>query len=335
MAGGAGTRFWPLSTEERPKQFIDVLKNGQTLLQATFNRAKGLTSTENIFVLTHAKYKHLVVEQLPEVKNEQILCETERKNTAAALACAAQALQKSDTDDFVMVVLSADHIIDGDQLFTNTLIKACSLASMHPMHLFPLGIRPKEAHTGYGYLNIEIEGSLLKVRQFKEKPDLETATAYLKSGQYLWNSGIFVWHIQAIVAAFEKYAPDIWSAFLDKSTEDAFLQVRSESIDYAVMEKSDHIYTLACEFGWDDLGTYSSLYHMSKQDTSSNARLGGRARLEDTSRSIVILPEGTEAIIRGLDDFIVCLDNGKLLVYPKSEEQSLKTSLGKLQVDDF
>jgi mannose-1-phosphate guanylyltransferase len=330
MAGGAGTRFWPLSTEERPKQFIDILKNGQTLLQATFGRAKRLTSAENIFVLTHVKYKELVSEQLPEVNNEHILCETERKNTAAALACATMALQKSDADDFLMVVLSADHIIQHDEVFADTLIKACALASKYPMHLFPLGIRPSVAHTGYGYLKVEPEGDLLKVRQFKEKPDLETATAYLKSGHYLWNSGIFVWHIRAIAAAFQIYAPDIWATFLNNPAEDAFLQVRSESIDYAIMEKSDHIYTLACEFGWDDLGTYSSLYQMSQQDESNNVKLGGQSRIEDTTETIVILPEGTEAIIRGLKDYIVCLDNGKLLIYPKSEEQSLKSSLAKL-----
>jgi mannose-1-phosphate guanylyltransferase len=330
MAGGAGTRFWPMSTEEKPKQFIDILKSGQTLLQATYERALLISNEEDIYVLTHARYKNQVAEQLPQIQEQQILCETERKNTAAALAYAGIALS-ADSDDFVMVVLSADHIIRDSVAFRDSIQKASVLAARHKQHLFPLGIRPDKPHTGYGYLEIEKEEEgVLKVARFKEKPDMETAVEYVNSGRFLWNSGIFVWHIQGLLTAFKTYAPDILEAFVEHSPNEAFRVVRNESIDYAVMEKSPNIYTLSCDFGWDDLGTYSALHQMSEKDEFQNAAMGGHVLLEEAKGNMVLLPDGTEAIIRGLENYIVCLDGGKLLIYPMSEEQSLKQSLSRL-----
>jgi mannose-1-phosphate guanylyltransferase len=330
MAGGAGTRFWPMSTEEKPKQFIDILKSGQTLLQATYERALLISNEEGIYVLTHARYKNQVAEQLPQIQEQQILCETERKNTAAALAYAGIALS-ADSDDFVMVVLSADHIIRDSLAFRDSIQKASVLAARHKQHLFPLGIHPDKPHTGYGYLEIEKEEEgVLKVARFKEKPDMETAVEYVNSGRFLWNSGIFVWHIQGLLTAFKTYAPDILEAFVEHSPNEAFRVVRNESIDYAVMEKSPNIYTLSCDFGWDDLGTYSALHQMSEKDEFQNAAMGGQVLLEETKGTLVLLPDGTEAIIRGLENYIVCLDGGKLLIYPMSEEQSLKQSLSRL-----
>jgi mannose-1-phosphate guanylyltransferase len=184
MAGGAGTRFWPMSTEEKPKQFIDILKSGQTLLQATYERALLISNEEGIYVLTHARYKNQVAEQLPQIQEQQILCETERKNTAAALAYAGIALS-ADSDDFVMVVLSADHIIRDSLAFRDSIQKASVLAARHKQHLFPLGIHPDKPHTGYGYLEIEKEEEgVLKVARFKEKPDMETAVEYVNSGRF-------------------------------------------------------------------------------------------------------------------------------------------------------
>jgi mannose-1-phosphate guanylyltransferase len=330
MAGGAGTRFWPMSTEEKPKQFIDILKNGQTLLQATYERARLICDQEDIYILTHLRYKNQVEEQLPQIQEQHILCETARKNTAAALAYASIALS-ADTDDFVMVVLSADHVIRDSLAFRDAIHRVSELAERHQQHLFPLGIRPDKPHTGYGYLEIENEEEgVLKVARFKEKPDMETAVKYVSSGRFLWNSGIFVWHIQSILMAFKTYAPDILEAFVAHSPDEAFRIVRNESIDYAVMEKSPNIYTISCDFGWDDLGTYSALHQMSNKDDHENAIIGGKVLLEETKDTVVLLPDGTEAIIRGLENYIVCLDGGKLLIYPMDQEQSLKQSLGRL-----
>jgi mannose-1-phosphate guanylyltransferase len=336
MAGGAGTRFWPMSTEEKPKQFIDILHRGRTMLQATYDRAADLTAPSEIYVLTHSKYTHLVNEQLPDIGTDQIIAEPERKNTAAAIAYASCVLAR-DSEDFVMVLLSADHVIGDSLSFLSTLETACTQAHTHQDRLFTLGIVPDRPHTGYGYLELgEARNSIIKVARFVEKPQTELAKVYVDSGNYLWNAGIFVWHFLAIKNAFNNHAQDIWSNFekvdIQNETQvaDAFSEVRAESIDYAVMERSDSIYTLRCQFGWNDLGTYSSLHELSKKDEEKNVVHASSLALENSSSNIILLDKGTTAIIRGLEGYIVCQSGDKLLIYPIDEEQNLKKSLSTL-----
>jgi mannose-1-phosphate guanylyltransferase len=337
MAGGAGTRFWPLSTEDRPKQFIDILHTGRTMLQMTWDRAIDICTPNDIYVLTHEKYRHIISEQLNEIAPSNILCEPARKNTAAAIAFAMTQLAYNE-EDFVMVLLSADHVIGNPQRFTDTIKKVCQEAISHKNHLYTLGIIPDKAHTGYGYLELGGEDEeIQKVSCFKEKPDLKTAESYFNSGQYLWNAGIFVWHIQAIRSSFKTYAPEILQVFENIAPGDqigikkAFDLVIDESIDYAIMEKSDSIYTIKCDFKWDDLGTYSALYKLSEKDNNNNVVHAQNLVLNDCAHSFIRMPDNMSAIIRGLDGFVVCYDNNQLLIYPLNAEQELKSDLKKLK----
>ncbi len=336
MAGGAGTRFWPLSTEDQPKQFIDILHTGKTMLQMTWDRAIDICSPKDIYVLTHEKYRHIISEQLNEIPPLNVLCEPARKNTAAAIAFAMTQLAFDD-DDFVMVLLSADHVIGDAQRFTDTIKRVCLEANSHKNHLYTLGIIPDKAHTGYGYLELGgKDEEIQKVACFKEKPDLQTAESYLNSGKFLWNAGIFVWHIQAIRSAFKTFAPDILQVFENIAPSDhigiknAFDVVIDESIDYAIMEKSDSIYTIKCDFKWDDLGTYSALYKLSEKDINNNVTHAEKLVLNECSNSVIRLPDNVSAIIRGLEGYVVCYDNNQLLIYPLDAEQELKSDLKKL-----
>lgn len=342
MAGGAGTRFWPMSTEEKPKQFIDVLHQGRTLLQMTYDRALSMVSPDQIWVMTHAKYHHLVRSQLPDLPESNIMLEPQRKNTAPAIAYAAYKLKSVD-EQAIMVVLSSDHVIMKDKSFINCIEEGVLHVSQNDS-IVTLGIKPTEPHTGYGYIQFEDSDSTAKrVLRFVEKPNATTAVTYLRSGDYLWNAGIFIWSIEKVIHELTMHAGDIcdifraFSASIGSSNESkalmiAFDQCRSESIDYAIMEKADRIYTIPADIGWSDLGTWGSLYSMTKDGEAKNSlSFGPQVVIEDICHSVIRLPQDKKAIIKGLDGYVVAWEEDGLLIYPIKEEQQIKQSLQKLK----
>ncbi len=335
MAGGIGSRFWPASREERPKQFLDILGTGKSLIRLTFERFLKLCPASNIFIVTNARYKQLVLEHLPELADHQILCEPSRNNTAPCVAYTAFKLASLDPDAN-MVVAPSDHIILNESRFIDTLKKACNFASDSEA-LLTLGIQPSRPDTGYGYIHFEQEGlnGIHKVRAFTEKPDLERAKAFVASGEYLWNAGIFVWNVQSILQAFKSHAPEIHQilgakrSIYNSPEEQAFIDhhyptTPSISIDYAIMEKSDQVYTIPSEFGWSDLGTWASLHAESPKDENGNVINGQRVITHNTKDCLIRTSKDKLLIIKGLQDFIIVDEEEALLIWPKSKEQEIK-----------
>lgn len=337
MAGGVGSRFWPASLEEKPKQFLDIMGTGQSLLQMTFNRFKTIIPVENIFIVTNAAYIAHINEQLPELKPHQILAEPSRNNTAPCIAYMALKLKKINPDA-VFVVAPSDHIISKSEIFIETIEKAFDYAAHHNA-LMTLGILPTHPNIGYGYIQFnnrdDDNGGIYKVNSFKEKPDLEKAKEFLAAGNYLWNGGIFVWSVKQLLQSFEHHAPDILE-ILEKGNEvyntdaeqdfiDEFYPTTPDiSIDYAIMEKANNIYTIPCDCGWSDLGTWASLFLESEKDINNNAVQGDRVYTSETTNSIIRVPKNKKVVIKGLDDFIIVDENDVLLIYPKSKEQEIK-----------
>ncbi len=340
MAGGVGARFWPLSRNSRPKQFIDILGTGETLIQQTFRRLTTICPPENIFVVTHQHYFDQVIGQLPAILPEHVLCEPMRRNTAPCIAYATHKIKKINPEASI-VVAPSDHIILKEAEFTQTLLCALKAASTSNW-LITLGITPSRPDTGYGYIqfneNLEVSSDcrLRKVKTFTEKPHHELAVSFLQSGDFLWNSGIFIWSLKSIVDAFEKYLPEINTLFSDGSemyyTEDeagyiesAYTVCKSISIDYGVMEKADNVFVLAANIGWSDLGTWGSLYETSLKDSNGNATIGSKPLTYDTHNCIINLPSETVAVIQGMDDCIIVEDNGILLICKRSDEQNIRS----------
>ena len=341
MAGGVGSRFWPASRESRPKQFLDILGVGQSLIQMTFERAKLLVPTKNILIATNEKYKSLVQEHLPEVLENRILLEPSRNNTAPCIAYATLKIKAWD-EDGVFSVLPSDHVILKEQEFVSKMTEAFDFAEKEEA-LVTLGLDPSRPDTGYGY--IEIEGSkhngANRVKQFKEKPDLETAKSYVDSGNYLWNAGIFIWSVKSVINAFNKNAPQIIETLgediskLNTSEEQAYINkvypnTESISVDYALMERSDNVYTIPAEIGWSDLGTWNSLHAYLEKDEKGNVLQGDFLSLENTSGCLIKLPEGKHAVVKGLKDMIIVLEDDVLLIYPKEDEQEIKSVRNKI-----
>lgn len=335
MAGGVGSRFWPASRESRPKQFLDILGLGQSLIQMTFERAKLLVPTENILIATNEKYKSLVQEHLPEVIENRILLEPSRNNTAPCIAYATLKIQAFDSEG-VFAVLPSDHVILKEQEFTNKMNDAFAFAEKEEA-LLTLGLNPTRPDTGYGY--IEIEGikkeGVNKVRQFKEKPDLVTAKTYVSSGNYLWNAGIFIWSVKSVVNAFNKNAPQIIETLsqditkLNTAEEQVYIdkvypKTESISVDYALMERSDNVYTIPAEIGWSDLGTWNSLHAYLEKDEHGNVLQGELLSVEKTDNCLIKLPKGVRSVIKGLENMILVLEDDVLLIYPKDDEQEIK-----------
>jgi mannose-1-phosphate guanylyltransferase len=336
MAGGAGKRFWPMSSEETPKQFLDVLGRGKTLLQMTVDRAKGITDLSNILIITQEKYRALILEQCPELSLQNLLFEPERKNTAAALAFACVYIMK-EQKEAIMLVLSSDHLIDNETRFAQLAKKAIIEASIND-NLYTIGILPSSPHTGYGYLEVApAANDIHKVLRFVEKPALDKAEEYLLQGNYLWNAGIFIWRTTTFARVFKDHAPDIFEDFeqidiLDKNAvKKAFSTVRSESIDFAVMEKADNIYTIGASFGWDDLGSWGSVYALSSKNAENNSIRAQGFSGRDLHNNLIILPENKKALIRGLDGFSVVWTDEGLLIYPLDKEQEIKEDLKALE----
>lgn len=339
MAGGVGARFWPMSRTSRPKQFIDILGTGQTLIQQTFNRFLKVCPVENIYIVTNERYKELILKQLEGITPDQVLCEPMRRNTAPAIAYAAYKI-RSVNPNANLVVAPSDHIILKEDVFTEVVLSALEAAAANPW-LLTLGIKPSRPDTGYGYIQFSEENpwpantSLYKVKTFTEKPNLELARTFLESGDFLWNSGIFIWSLQSILDAFEKYLPEVNNLFLqgeDKYGTDRehefigsiFPVCKNISIDYGVMEKADNVYVVAADFGWSDLGTWGSLYDIREKDNHSNTIVGKNVMTFGTHNCIVHMPKEKLVVLQGLDDYIVVESEDTLLICRKQDEQQIR-----------
>ncbi len=339
MAGGIGSRFWPLSTSDRPKQFIDILGIGKTLLQLTFERFNRIMPAENFYVVTSEKYKELVMEQLPELDVSQILLEPLRRNTAPCIAYATYKIL-SICPTAKIVVSPSDHLILKEDLFLNEIEKGLQFAGEKEV-LVTLGIQPSRPETGYGYIQVSEKidydhfSNLYKVKTFTEKPDRTMAQVFVDTGEFYWNSGIFVWSVPSIQKAFEKYLPDLNMLFdhgkklLNTPDERFYInKTYSEcpniSIDYGIMEKAENVYVLTADFGWSDLGTWGSLYENHPLDNMGNAVYGSRVFLYETQGCIINLPQEKIAVIQGLKDYIVVESQNILLICKKEEEQQIR-----------
>ena len=345
MAGGVGSRFWPLSRRDKPKQFLDILGKGETLIQQTFRRFKATCPEENIFIVTNADHKNLVIEQLG-IDPSRVLGEPFRRNTAPCLAYGTFRILK-ENPDAVIAVTPADHLIVKEDKFREELQNCFDFAKGNDA-LITLGIKPDRPETGYGYIQADQKkpvkgyGNLLKVKTFTEKPDIDLAKVFLESGDFYWNSGIFIWNIKSILAAFEKHLPDTYSVFdegrniFGTKQEKSFIgkiytECRSISIDYGIMEKADNVYVMCTDIGWSDLGTWSSLYEHSEVDKKGNALVRGDVFSFDNKGNIFNISPGKIAVLQGLKDFIVIDSDDVLLIVNKEEEQNIRQYLEEVK----
>ncbi len=341
MAGGVGSRFWPVSTQKFPKQFHDMLGKGDSLLQKTFKRLAKLIPQENILIATNKKYKELVLSQLNGVKEQQLLLEPAMRNTAPCILYAALKI-KQKNPDAVMIVAPSDHWIDNEDEFIKniqTSFNACARKDI----LMTLGIQPTYPNTGYGYIEFEKStDQIKKVNQFTEKPNLQTATQFFESGNYVWNAGIFIWSVKSIVTAFEKYLPEMNTLFCqgahafntdfeDDFIEDNYGNAENISIDYGIMQNATNIYTLPVDFGWNDLGTWSSLYEKLDKDENNNAIVNANTIFKDASNNMVSTSKNKHVVIQGLDDFIIVEKEDVLLICPKKNEQEIKQIVAEVR----
>lgn len=343
MAGGVGSRFWPVSTVDFPKQFHDMLGTGDTLIQKTFSRLSKLIPVENILILTNEKYNNLVLDQLPMVKQEQVLLEPAMRNTAPCILYASLKIQKQNPDA-LMVVAPSDHWIEDEDEFANNL-KQCFDFCASENALMTLGIQPTFPNTGFGYIEFDKTDSnpIKKVSQFREKPDYETAKSFLASGNYLWNGGIFIWSAKAITEAFSEFQPVMNNLFMNgfekynTNSEKEFITTNyanadNISIDYAVLEKAQNVYVLPATFDWNDLGTWGSLHEKLQKDEYENAVVNATVVLENASNNIISANNKKIIVIDGLNDYIIVDKDDVLLIYPKSKEQDIKKIVSKLLV---
>lgn len=335
MAGGVGSRFWPSSTESKPKQFLDILGCGKSLLRMTYERCLPLISKENILIVTNTVYRPLVINQLTELPIENILCEPSRNNTAPCIAYAALHINaRSINSSFA--VLSSDHIILDEAKFLENLQKSFDFAENNDA-IMTLSITPTRPDTGYGYIELtEAESEIRKATSFKEKPNLNTAVQYLSSGKYAWNSGMFIWKTSTILDAFKRYAADIYNILNAQPSkfntvsekeyiDEVYPSTANISIDYAIIEKAENVFTLPSEFGWSDLGTWFSLYDYLPKNEDQNVVVDVQsAFLKETSGCIIKANKNKRILIRGLENFIVVDEEDALLIYPIQKEQDIK-----------
>ncbi|MDR2888049.1 MAG: NTP transferase domain-containing protein [Bacteroidales bacterium] len=338
MAGGIGSRFWPLSRQNKPKQFLDVLGTGETLIQQTYRRFKYMCPEENIFIVTGSEQREIVLEQL-KIDPVKVLGEPFRRNTAPCLAYGTFRILQ-ENPDAVIAVTPADHLIVNENKFREEITECFSFAANHDA-LLTIGITPSRPETGYGYIQadrkktVKEHDRIIKVKTFTEKPDIELARKFIQSGDFSWNSGIFIWNANSIVSAFEKYMPETYSVFnegkelLGTPQEEDFINkaytvCKSISIDYGIMEKADNVYVMCTDFGWSDLGTWGSLYEHSPHDKNDNAVVSGKVFLYDNNRNVINISNKKVAVIQGLSDYIVVDSEDALLIVKKEEEQNIK-----------
>jgi len=339
MAGGVGSRFWPVSRTEYPKQFIDFFGVGKTLIQSTYDRFLNICPKENIFIVTNEMYTDIIKEQLPDIADNQILAEPIMRNTAPCIAYGSMKIHEINPDA-VIVVAPSDHTISNQEGFIQAINQSLKAASENDC-LITLGIKPSRPDTGYGYIQyvdhtLETDAAIHKVKIFTEKPNLELAKSFLQSGDFLWNAGIFIWSATSINRAFAQYLPEMHEIFQQgttfyntpKETEfigNAYLQCTNISIDFGIMEKAENVYVLPTDFGWSDLGTWASIYEMAEKDYVGNAVIPSeQVMMFNSSNCMVNVPKDKLVILQGLHEYIVVESNNTLLICPRSEEQSVK-----------
>lgn len=334
MAGGVGSRFWPFSRNDRPKQFLDFFGTGRSLLQLTFDRIHHVVPAQNIIIVSNVIYKDLILEQLPEIKADQILLEPNRRNTAPCIAYAVNRI-KAMTDKANIIVAPSDHLILKEADFLETLKVGLDFVDKNDCML-TLGIKPSRPETGYGYIQIdEGETNLRRVKTFTEKPNAELAKVFFETGEFFWNSGIFLWNLQTIVKAFDDLLPEVASkfnagkAFFNTEKEQEFIDEMypscpNISIDYGIMEKADNVHVLCSDFGWTDLGTWGSLYEMSPKDENENVTLKCQTAFYESENNIVVLPSDKLAVIQDLKGYIVAESDNVLLICKLEDEQRIR-----------
>ncbi|UOB18519.1 mannose-1-phosphate guanylyltransferase [Abyssalbus ytuae] len=341
MAGGVGSRFWPVSKTGFPKQFHDMLGTGETLIQRTFKRLNKIVPAENILILTNERYNELVLEQLPQITAKQVVLEPEMRNTAPCILYASLKIYK-ENPDAVMIVAPSDHWIEDEEAFINNVEK-CFKAAHERKGLFTLGIKPTFPSTGYGYIKFENSSSpLKKVDKFTEKPDYDTAKSFLSTGMYLWNAGIFMWSVKIIIEAFEKFQPQMYHLFSkgeefyntgleNKFIEENYAKAENISIDYAILEHSDDIYVLSASFDWNDLGAWGALYNELEKDKDENAVVNSRPLLIESSGNIIRTSNNKVVVIEGLKDFVVVETDDVMMICPRNKEQNVKSYLQQVK----
>jgi mannose-1-phosphate guanylyltransferase len=342
MAGGIGSRFWPMSKTARPKQFIDILGTGETLIQQTYNRLKKICPKENIYIVTNEKYKDLIAEQLPEINMEQVVCEPSMRNTAPCIAYANYKIAAKNPNANI-VVAPADHLILKEDEFVRVMNLALDYTANNDV-LVTLGITPTRPDTGYGYIQFnESADEIKKVKTFTEKPDLELAEKFIESGDFTWNSGMFIWSLKSIQKAFENLLPEVDEVFkagtgkYNTPEESAFIKTaystcKNVSIDYGIMESSKNTHVISADIGWSDLGTWGSIYTHLPHDENANAVVGKNVMLYDSKDNIVNVPHEKLVVLQGLEDYIVVESDEILLVCKKQDEQKIKQIVGDIKL---
>ena len=336
MAGGIGSRFWPLSKDNYPKQFLDILGTGKSFIRSTYERFSPVIPDENFLVVTNKAYKQLVLEHLPMLRPDQVLCEPARRNTAPCIAYAAYHIQ-SQCKNANIVVTPADHLVTNETEFQRIIRLGFDFLAKNPNALMTIGIKPSRPETGYGYIQVpkqDVLPEVVKVEMFKEKPNYETALKFVEEGNFFWNSGIFIWTLDGIMQAFKQYLPEMVEVF-EKGIynfgtpeeqdfiNDHFVDCPNISIDYGVMEKSPNAFTIPADFGWSDIGTWGSLFTHARKDEDGNA-LRGKVVSVDNKNTIINIEDGTEAVVEGLEDYLVAYRDHSLLVCRLKDEQQIK-----------
>jgi len=335
MAGGIGSRFWPYSRNNRPKQFLDFFGTGSSLLQMTFDRFSKIIPPENILIVSNKAYLDIILEQLPLVKPDHVLLEPARRNTAPCIAYAASKIYAKNPEAS-MVVAPSDHLITKEDDFLNVISKGLDFVSGSD-NMLTLGIKPNRPETGYGYIQVGADAGdgIKKVKTFTEKPDIDLAKVFVESGEFFWNSGVFLWSVKTIRNAFKQQLPEIFAIFEEGSSfmwkkseqmfiDDNFPSCPNISVDYGIMEQAKNVFVLCGDFGWSDLGTWGSLYDMSEKDERGNVVLNCKALKYDSSNNIVVMPKGKLAVIEGLSGYIVIEADNSLLICKKDDEQSIR-----------
>jgi mannose-1-phosphate guanylyltransferase len=347
MAGGIGSRFWPYSRTSKPKQFLDILGTGQTLLQQTINRYRDICPIENILIVSNEEYGSLILEQLPEIKADQVLLEPHRRNTAPCIAYANQRIALINPNA-IIIVAPSDHLIADEKEFNEVILTGIEFVKNRDV-LLTLGIMPNRPETGYGYIqvsnheDIESNRCLRQVKTFTEKPNIELARIFVESGDFFWNSGMFIWSLGSITRAFEKYLPEVQGLFNDGTNlygspeETPFIrQVYGAcdkiSIDYGIMEKADNVFVLCADFGWSDLGTWGSLYDHLSHDESDNGIGSGQAVAFQANRNVIHAPQGKLTVVQGLDDYIIVDTDDVLMICRKQDEQQIRSMVDEVKL---
>lgn len=343
MAGGIGSRFWPKSRTSYPKQFLDILNSGKTLIQWTFERFTKFIPEENIYIVTSEEYVDIVKEQLPGINPECIVAEPSRKNTAPCVAYISYKIAQKDPEAS-LIVAPSDHLVLDTDTFEQVALQALDFAA-HMKSFVTLGIKPTYPNTGYGYIQhdtISVANNIYKVKTFTEKPNLEIAKTFIASGDFLWNAGIFIWQVQSIIKAFEKYQPEMNELFATEKSKfntpeekeaiaRIYPQCTNVSIDYAIMEKADNVYLIPASFGWSDLGTWNSAYDNLEKDYLGNAVAGENVMIIDTTKCMISAPNDKLLLLQGLDDFIVVDTQDVLLICKKDKEQEIKEYVAEVK----